>query len=110
MPALATLNRDGVILGIREHVYTKEVSTMAGLMAYMELTFVSTVQRGSHFLRCRMHYGHPDVFHKLSILGNGGMSKGSRKVKQSHPHDLSLQTWWDLHFAPTHAPEHVCCG
>ncbi|KAG6527264.1 hypothetical protein ZIOFF_009361 [Zingiber officinale] len=59
------------ILGIREHVFTGSVSSLAGFMSAQETSFI------------RMHYGHPNVFDRLWFLSRGGISKASRVINIS---------------------------
>jgi callose synthase len=54
------------ILGLREHIFTGSVSSLANYMALQEISFVTMGQRVlTRPLRIRLHYGHPDVFDKL---------------------------------------------
>lgn len=72
------------ILGFREHIFTGSVSSVANYMALQELSFVTLGQRVlNQPLRIRQHYGHPDVFDKVFIMTEGGMSKASRGINLS---------------------------
>jgi hypothetical protein len=72
------------ILGFREHIFTGSVSSVANYMAMQELSFVTLGQRVLYRpLRIRQHYGHPDVFRKLFVMTEGGMSKASRGINLS---------------------------
>nr|CAD1830647.1 unnamed protein product [Ananas comosus var. bracteatus] len=64
---------DGVrypsILGVREHIFTGSVSSLAWFMSNQETSFVTIGQRVlANPLRVRFHYGHPDVFDRLFHL------------------------------------------
>lgn len=73
-----------VILGFREHIFTGSVSSVANYMALQELSFVTLGQRVlNQPLRIRQHYGHPDLFKKLFVMTEGGMSKASRGINLS---------------------------
>ncbi|KAJ4849393.1 Callose synthase 3 [Turnera subulata] len=57
---------DGVryptILGLREHIFTGSVSSLAWFMSNQETSFVTIGQRLlANPLKVRFHYGHPDV-------------------------------------------------
>ncbi|CAN1827742.1 Callose synthase 1 [Linum perenne] len=72
------------ILGLREHVFTGSVSSLAWFMSNQENSFVTIGQRLlAHPLKVRFHYGHPDVFDRLFHLTRGGISKASRGVNLS---------------------------
>lgn len=72
------------ILGVREHVFTGSVSSLAWFMSAQETSFVTLGQRVlADPLKVRMHYGHPDVFDRLWFLGRGGISKASRVINIS---------------------------
>ncbi|XP_019429555.1 PREDICTED: callose synthase 3-like [Lupinus angustifolius] len=79
---------DGVrypsILGLREHIFTGSVSSLAWFMSNQETSFVTIGQRLlANPLRVRFHYGHPDVFDRLFHLTRGGVSKASRVINLS---------------------------
>jgi callose synthase len=75
---------DHVIVGFREHIFTGSVSSVANYMALQELSFVTLGQRVlNRPLRIRQHYGHPDMFDKLFVMTEGGMSKASRGINLS---------------------------
>ncbi|GBG82854.1 hypothetical protein CBR_g36382 [Chara braunii] len=77
-------NRKPTILGVREHVFTSGVSSMAWFMSQQETSFVTMGQRTSaNPLRVRMHYGHPDVFDRIFHMFRGGMSKASKTINLS---------------------------
>ena len=81
---LEEFNSDCVILGFREHIFTGSVSSVANYMALQELSFVTLGQRVlNQPLRIRQHYGHPDLFKKLFVMTEGGMSKASRGINLS---------------------------
>ena len=57
------------ILGLREHIFTASVSSLANYMALQETSFVTLGQRVlTKPLRIRLHYGHPDIFDKLFFI------------------------------------------
>lgn len=73
-----------VILGFREHIFTGSVSSVANYMALQELSFVTLGQRVlNQPLRIRQHYGHPDLFKKMFVMTEGGMSKASKGINLS---------------------------
>eukprot|EP00981_Chlorochromonas_danica_P015402 scaffold12037_cov159-Ochromonas_danica.AAC.3 len=81
---LEEFNSHCAILGIREHIFTGSVSSVANYMALQELSFVTLGQRVlNQPLRIRQHYGHPDVFDKFFVMTEGGMSKASRGINLS---------------------------
>ncbi|KAM0926655.1 hypothetical protein ACQ4PT_003651 [Festuca glaucescens] len=72
------------ILGVREHVFTGSVSSLASFMSSQETSFVTLGQRVlSNPLKVRMHYGHPDVFDRIFHITRGGISKASRIINIS---------------------------
>eukprot|EP01041_Mallomonas_annulata_P000789 gene789-1528_t len=72
------------ILGFREHIFTGSVSSVANYMALQELSFVTLGQRVlNNPLHIRQHYGHPDLFNKLFVMTEGGVSKASRGINLS---------------------------
>ncbi|KAJ4788918.1 glucan synthase-like 4 [Rhynchospora pubera] len=72
------------ILGLREHIFTGSVSSLAGFMSYQETSFVTIGQRFlASPLRVRFHYGHPDIFDRLFHLTQGGISKASKTINLS---------------------------
>ncbi|KAJ4773866.1 glucan synthase-like 10 [Rhynchospora pubera] len=72
------------ILGVREHVFTGSVSSLASFMSHQETSFVTLGQRVlSNPLKVRMHYGHPDVFDRVFHITRGGISKASRTINIS---------------------------
>jgi len=80
--------RDGplptTILGLREHIFTGSVSSLANYMALQETSFVTLGQRVlTRPLHIRLHYGHPDVFDKLFFITRGGVSKSSKGINLS---------------------------
>ena len=81
---LEEFNGGSSILGFREHIFTGSVSSVANYMALQELSFVTLGQRVLYNpLRIRQHYGHPDVFDKLFVMTEGGMSKSSKGINLS---------------------------
>ncbi|KAM2691324.1 hypothetical protein EV2_005739 [Malus domestica] len=76
--------RRPTILGVREHVFTGSVSSLASFMSNQEASFVTLAQRVlANPLKVRMHYGHPDVFDRVFHLTRGGISKASRVINIS---------------------------
>jgi len=72
------------ILGLREHIFTGSVSSLANYMALQETSFVTLGQRVlTNPLCMRLHYGHPDVFDKLFFMTRGGVSKASKGINLS---------------------------
>ncbi|CAH9106645.1 unnamed protein product [Cuscuta epithymum] len=76
--------RPPTILGVREHVFTGSVSSLASFMSNQESSFVTLGQRVlANPLKVRMHYGHPDVFDRVFHITRGGISKASRVINIS---------------------------
>ncbi|XP_020093274.1 callose synthase 9 isoform X2 [Ananas comosus] len=76
--------RKPTILGVREHVFTGSVSSLAAFMSNQETSFVTLGQRVlANPLKVRMHYGHPDVFDRVFHITRGGISKASRIINIS---------------------------
>ncbi|KAH6781938.1 glucan synthase-like 8 [Perilla frutescens var. hirtella] len=76
--------RPPTILGVREHVFTGSVSSLAWFMSNQETSFVTLGQRVlAKPLKVRMHYGHPDVFDRIFHATRGGISKASRVINIS---------------------------
>ncbi|XP_021727691.1 callose synthase 12-like [Chenopodium quinoa] len=76
--------RKPTILGVREHIFTSGVSSIARFMSAQEMSFVTLGQRVlANPLKVRMHYGHPDVFDRFWFLTRGGVSKASRVINIS---------------------------
>ncbi|ONM41651.1 Callose synthase 7 [Zea mays] len=72
------------ILGVREHIFTGSVSSLAWFMSSQETSFVTIGQRVlANPLKVRFHYGHPDVFDRLFHLTRGGISKASKIINLS---------------------------
>jgi len=72
------------ILGVREHIFTGSVSSLAWFMSNQETSFVTIGQRVlANPLRVRFHYGHPDVFDRLFHVTRGGVSKASKIINLS---------------------------
>ena len=72
------------IVGFREHIFTGSVSSVANYMALQELSFVTLGQRVlADPLKIRQHYGHPDMFDKLYVMTEGGVSKASKGINLS---------------------------
>ncbi|KAM3319238.1 callose synthase 10 [Capsicum chacoense] len=76
--------RQPTILGVREHVFTGSVSSLAWFMSNQETSFVTLGQRVlAKPLKVRMHYGHPDIFDRIFHITRGGISKASRVINIS---------------------------
>ncbi|CAA3007124.1 callose synthase 7-like [Olea europaea subsp. europaea] len=76
--------RRPTILGLREHIFTGSVSSLAWFMSNQETSFVTIGQRVlANLLRVRFHYGHPDIFDRIFHLTRGGISKASKAVNLS---------------------------
>ncbi|KAH7440721.1 hypothetical protein KP509_03G007700 [Ceratopteris richardii] len=72
---------DVTILGVREHIFTGSVSSLASFMSNQEASFVTLGKRFlARPLKVRMHYGHPDIFDRLFHLTRGGVSKASKTI------------------------------
>lgn len=50
--------------------------------------------------RCRMHYGHPDVFDRVFHITRGGISKASRVINISEDiyAGMSVNLIWDVYY------------
>ncbi|XP_024025101.1 callose synthase 7 [Morus notabilis] len=76
--------RKPTILGLREHIFTGSVSSLAWFMSNQETSFVTIGQRIlANPLRVRFHYGHPDIFDRIFHITRGGISKASRVINLS---------------------------
>ncbi|MCO5553164.1 hypothetical protein L7F22_006685 [Adiantum nelumboides] len=72
------------ILGVREHVFTGSVSSLAWFMSAQETSFATLGERVlANPLKARMHYGHSDVFDRIWFISRGGVSKASRMINSS---------------------------
>ncbi|KAF1313694.1 Callose synthase, partial [Globisporangium splendens] len=72
------------IIGMREHIFTGNASSLSKFKSWQELVFVTLSQRVlADPLYVRMHYGHPDVFDKVIALCRGGVSKASKSINLS---------------------------
>ncbi|KAF0682346.1 Aste57867_25529 [Aphanomyces stellatus] len=72
------------IIGMREHIFTGDASSLSMFKSWQELVFVTLSQRVlADPLYVRMHYGHPDVFDKVWSLTRGGVSKASKGINLS---------------------------
>ncbi|XP_050942441.1 callose synthase 7 isoform X2 [Cucumis melo] len=77
-------DRKPTILGLREHIFTGSVSSLAWFMSNQETSFVTIGQRIlANPLRVRFHYGHPDIFDRIFHITRGGISKASRVINLS---------------------------
>ncbi|KAI8008496.1 Callose synthase 7 [Camellia lanceoleosa] len=76
--------RKPTILGLREHIFTGSVSSLAWFMSNQETSFVTIGQRIlANLLRVRFHYGHPDIFDRIFHITRGGISKASKIINLS---------------------------
>ncbi|CAA6665355.1 unnamed protein product [Spirodela intermedia] len=72
------------ILGLREHIFTGSVSSLAWFMSNQETSFVTIGQRIlANPLKVRFHYGHPDIFDRIFHITRGGISKASKTINLS---------------------------
>ncbi|KAJ0085038.1 hypothetical protein Patl1_07845 [Pistacia atlantica] len=72
------------ILGLREHIFTGSVSSLASFTSNQETSFVTIGQRTlANLLRVRFHYGHPDIFDRIFHITRGGISKASKIINLS---------------------------
>ncbi|KDO25777.1 hypothetical protein SPRG_09073 [Saprolegnia parasitica CBS 223.65] len=72
------------IIGMREHIFTGNASSLSKFKSWQELVFVTLSQRVlADPLYVRMHYGHPDIFDKVMCLTRGGVSKSSKGINLS---------------------------
>nr|WJO13371.1 callose synthase 7 [Lilium hybrid cultivar] len=72
------------ILGLREHIFTGSVSSLAWFMSMQETSFVTIGQRIlANPLKVRFHYGHPDIFDRIFHITRGGISKASKVINLS---------------------------
>ncbi|KAJ0390658.1 hypothetical protein ATCC90586_011402 [Pythium insidiosum] len=72
------------IIGMREHIFTGNASSLSKFKSWQELVFVTLSQRVLADPLCvRMHYGHPDIFDKVIALSRGGVSKASKGINLS---------------------------
>ncbi|GJY84562.1 callose synthase 7 [Tanacetum coccineum] len=77
-------DRRPTILGLREHIFTGSVSSLAWFMSNQETSFVTIGQRVlADPLRVRFHYGHPDIFDRIFHITRGGISKASKIINLS---------------------------
>ncbi|XP_062212503.1 callose synthase 7-like [Phragmites australis] len=77
-------NSKPTILGLREHIFTGSVSSLAWFMSNQEMSFVTIGQRVlANPLKVRFHYGHPDIFDRLFHITRGGISKASKTINLS---------------------------
>ncbi|KAK7387020.1 hypothetical protein VNO78_27475 [Psophocarpus tetragonolobus] len=73
--------RKPTILGIREHIFTTSVSSLAWFMSNQKTSFVTIDQRiMANPLRVRFHYGRADIFDRIFHITRGGVSKASRTI------------------------------
>ncbi|KAK7333647.1 hypothetical protein VNO80_30424 [Phaseolus coccineus] len=76
--------RKPTILGIREHIFTGSVSSLAWFMSIQETSFATIGQRIlANPLRVRFHYDHPDIFDRIFHITRGGLSKASKVINLS---------------------------
>ncbi|KAE9618026.1 putative 1,3-beta-glucan synthase [Lupinus albus] len=76
--------RKPTIVGLREHIFTGSVSSLAWFMSNQETSFVTIGQRIlANPLRVRFHYGHPDIFDRIFHITRGGISKASKVINLS---------------------------
>jgi len=68
------------IIGFREHIFSASTGAVAQFAASNEFVFGTLVQRFMTGLGVRFHYGHPDVWDKVWVQTNGGVSKASKTL------------------------------
>ncbi|KAG5176532.1 1,3-beta-glucan synthase component-domain-containing protein [Tribonema minus] len=74
----------GLIVGFREHIFTHAASAVAMYFSLQESGFVTATQRVlDDPLGIRFHYGHPDLFDKITAITQGGNSRPSTKLHLS---------------------------
>ena len=72
------------LVGFREHIFSDSGGAVANFAASNEFVFGTMVQRFLTWPLCvRFHYGHPDVWDKVWVTTNGGVSKASRTLHVS---------------------------
>ncbi|KAG4935648.1 hypothetical protein AAZX31_18G104000 [Glycine max] len=73
--------RKPTILGIREHIFTGSVSSLACFMSNEKTSLVTIGHRIlANPLRVRFHYGHSDIFDRIFHITRGGISKASKVI------------------------------
>ncbi len=71
------------ILGFGEHIFSN-LGALGDFAASSELAFGTLVQSTmASVLQSRYHYGHPDIFDKFAMIGQGGISKATKKLNVS---------------------------
>lgn len=70
------------IVGFPEHI-TSDIGSIGDFAASAEVAFGTILQRTYAVLGARMHYGHPDIMNKLSMMQQGGVSKATKTVNLS---------------------------
>jgi len=70
------------IVGFPEHI-TSDIGTIGDFAAGAETAFGTLLQRSYSVLGARMHYGHPDMFNKIAMMQQGGISKATKTVHLS---------------------------
>jgi hypothetical protein len=79
----AAIGRRPAILGFSEHIFS-DLGTPGEFAATHESVFGTIVQRTLYRpLDARLHYGHPDFIDKLTLLGQGGVSKAVKGLHLS---------------------------
>ncbi|KAL1503389.1 hypothetical protein AB1Y20_011447 [Prymnesium parvum] len=69
------------VLGFREHIFSESAGAIASFAAANEFVFGTLTQRFMATpLKVRFHYGHPDVWDKVWVMTNGGVSKASKTL------------------------------
>ncbi|KAM1768097.1 hypothetical protein ACFX12_046109 [Malus domestica] len=77
-------NRKPTILGLREHIFSGSISSLAWFSSNQETSFVTIGQRTlANPLRVRFHYGHADIFDRIFHITRGGISKASKVINLS---------------------------
>ncbi|KAL1503395.1 hypothetical protein AB1Y20_011446 [Prymnesium parvum] len=69
------------IVGFQENIFSTQVGAVASFAASNEFVFGTITQRFMTYpLKVRFHYGHPDVWDKIWVQSNGGVSKSSKTL------------------------------
>ena len=71
------------IVGFGEHIFSG-LGALGDFAASSELAFGTLLQSTmASVLQSRYHYGHPDFFDKFHMIGQGGISKATKKLNVS---------------------------
>merc|ERR1712061_162229 len=70
------------IIGLPEHI-TSDIGSVGDMSASAETAFGTILQRSYAVLGVRMHYGHPDIMNKQTMMQQGGVSKATKTLNLS---------------------------